>query len=47
MMLKEKDMELSYVIKINRYPGLKELCQKKNTNFVVEKFKQYYSGKFD
>ena len=46
-MLKADSMDLAYVIKVNRFPGLKELCQKKDTHFVVDKFKSFYPSKFN
>ena len=40
-------MDLAYVIRVNRFPGLKELCQKKDTHFVIDKFKSFYPSKFN
>ena len=45
-MLKAPDMNLAYDMKVNRLPGFKELCQKKQTQFVLDKFKSLYPTKF-
>ena len=39
-------MDLCYLTKLNKYPGLSYLCQKKKTQFILDKFKSYYPDKF-
>ena len=38
--------DLCYLMRVNKFPGLSYLCQKKNTQFVLDKFKSYYPQKF-